>query len=190
MDKLEEFEQSQESKHSTLFKKIESLLPGATTAGLARAYTDMKESFDKPIMVWHIVFFASVGTMLGLTLLTFNFQSPKDLTTTLTGMVYKLPLYAPLIWIAIYSSKRRSESQRLRQEYAHKESFAQSYDKYKRQIDELGQDDKAMLLKLIESSVDTISHNASSTLDSKHGDGTPLEKSVQHVSDLKKIFKS
>ena len=78
--------------------------------------------------------------------------------------------------MAVFSSKRRSEVQRLQQEYAHKEALAKSYDSYKTQIEQLEKGDQAMLLKLIENSIQTIAHNASETLDGKHGDGTPFQE--------------
>ncbi|MFA0573330.1 hypothetical protein AB4580_12295 [Vibrio splendidus] len=46
---LEKFKKQQEVKYKTLNDEIESLLPGATSAGLASAYHDLKISFDAPI---------------------------------------------------------------------------------------------------------------------------------------------
>lgn len=47
--RLKEFQGTQERRYKALNDQIESLLPGATSAGLASAYREMKESFDKPI---------------------------------------------------------------------------------------------------------------------------------------------
>ena len=102
-----------------------------------------------------------------------------DFESTLNSLLFKLPLYAPLVWLAIYASKRRSENQRLQQEYAHKEALAKSYVSYKMQIDELKQEDKKLLEKLLDSSIDTVAHNASESLDKKHGDSTPIQETIK-----------
>ncbi len=202
LSQLEAYEITQETKHTVLFEKIESLLPGATTAGLATAYKEMKESFDDPISTWNNVFLASLGVMFFATFLSFvhfdggwstfkfSFADHEGLKATLDSLLYKLPLYIPLVWLAIFASKRRSEAQRLQQEYAHKEALAKSYDSFKKQIEELEKDDQTMLLKLIESAINTIAHNASETLDGKHGDGTPLHEFMKNASEAKKIFKN
>ena len=72
-----------------------------------------------------------------------------------------------MIWVAVYASKRRSENQRLEQEYAHKEALARSYISYKKQISELGKEDNVLLEKLILEAINAISYNASKTLDKK-----------------------
>ena len=199
---LDEYEEIQNTKHTTLFEKIETLIPGATSAGLASAYKEMKESFDNPIDKWNKFFLGSVGVMFFVTFLsfvnitggladfTFSFANAKGIEETFESLFNKLPIYAPLIWLAIFSSKRRSEAQRLQQEYAHKEALAKSYDSYKTQIEQLEQEDSKMLLKLIESSIDTIAYNASETLDGKHGDSTPLQETVKQVTDSHKMFGS
>lgn len=200
---LKKYEQDQQVNNKNLYEQIESLLPGATSAGLAKAYQDMKESFNKPIMYWNIAFISIVSIMFISTFISFidigivkdnvttwfAFKQMGDFESTLNSLLFKLPLYAPLIWLAIYASKRRSENQRLQQEYAHKEALAKSYVSYKMQIDELKQEDKKLLEKLLDSSINTVAHNASESLDKKHGDSTPVQETikmfVEQVTKLK-----
>ena len=65
----------------------------------------------------------------------------KDWETISKNLVGRLPIYIPILWLALYASKRRSEYQRLQQEYAHKEAIAKSFDKYKKQIEDLDNED-------------------------------------------------
>ncbi len=201
LEQLEEYEKTQNTKHTVLFEKIEALLPGATSAGLASAYKELKDSFTNPIKHWNWLFIGSVTIMFFATFLSFthielteagkyifSFANADSLDKTFNSLLHKLPLYAPLIWLAIFASKRRSEMQRLQQEYAHKEALAKSYDSYKTQIEKLEKGDQEMLLKLIENSINTIAHNASETLDGKHGDGTPLHEFMKSAGEAKKIF--
>jgi len=203
LNQLTSFETTQNTKHKALFEKIEALLPGATSAGLASAYKELKDSFTDPIKHWNWLFIGSVTVMFIATFLSFiqieqiaesgnriySFANADTLDKTFTSLLHKLPLYVPLVWLAIFASKRRSETQRLQQEYAHKEALAKSYDSYKTQIEQLEKGDQEMLLKLIENSIQTIAHNASETLDGKHGDGTPFQEFVKNATEVKKIFK-
>ena len=81
-----------------------------------------------------------------------------DWSAVLRGLANKLPLYLPVIWLAFFATTRRSESQRLQQEYAHKESLAKSYNNYKQQILALGDNDKAMQKIFIMKAIDAITY--------------------------------
>lgn len=187
----------QSVRYKALNEKIEGLIPGATSAGLATAYKELKESFNKPIRNVSNVFYISIGLLLFSSLLIsidnigttgITFVKAEDWDSILKGLVYKVPFYAPVLWLAFFATKRRSEYQRLQQEYAHKEALAQSYDKYKRQIEELDDEDKTMQSALITKAIDAIAYNASQTLDKKHGDNHPIQESVESLlSTVNKI---
>ena len=190
-NKLEDirvYEKEQQLHSKNLFEQIESLLPSATSAGLAKAYADERDNFKNPIRLWNIVF---VTSLLVISFLSYqsmvDIENIKDLSKSL---LHTLPITAPLIWLALYASKRRSENQRLEQEYAHKEALAKSYSSYKQQIMDLKQEDQVLLTKLLDSAIDTISDNASKTLDKKHGDKTPVQNLMKEGFDeLKGLIK-
>jgi len=194
--KLSDFEVKQQKKYKALVKEIEGILPGATSASLAQAYKDMKESFNDPIKNMSWLFYGSLGFLVFVSLMLaiesiggehwITFVSFKEWDTVLKGLVYKLPFYAPVIWLAYYASKRRSEYQRLQQEYAHKESLAKSYISYKEQIEALGDEDGSLLRELIMKSIGTIAHNASESLDGKHGDKAPTIEALESSLDILK----
>ena len=210
---LKDFEDIQQIKYNALIDKIESLMPGATSAGLATAYHDLKESFKEPIREASNLFFWSIGIIVLIagfsTIESFgikeiesikdgvvihssgmpyvNFAKLTDLDTILKGLISKIPFYAPVLWLAFYASKRRSEFYRLQQEYAHKEALSKSYDKYKKQIDDLKDKDPELQKLLITSAINAIAYNASNTLDRKHGDKMPAYDLVEKVVEsLKK----
>lgn len=198
---LKDFEESQKLKYKTLNEEIESLLPGATSAGLATAYRDLKNSFKKPIENASRIFYISIASLVAfsfiltiesLELWSIKFTKYDDLKNVLNSIIYKLPIYVPIIWLAYFSSKRRSEYQRLEQEYAHKEALAASYHSYKKQLEDLASDDTSILEDLISKTIHAISHNASATLDGKHGDKTPIhelsEKTVDKIGELAKTL--
>ena len=179
LDSLQKYEKEQQENNKNIYEQIESLLPGATSAGLAKAYHDMRDSFKVPTRIWSTVFIAALIVMfVGAYKTLGDVQGYKE---TLSHILHYLPLYVPTVWLAIYASKRRSENKRLEQEYAHKEAMAKSYASYKKQIEELKQEDQQLLVKLIESSISTISHNASESLDKKHGDNTPVTEILKSI---------
>ncbi|MBO7926048.1 hypothetical protein J5X91_07135 [Pseudoalteromonas sp. K222D] len=184
---LEEFKKQQELKYKTLNDEIESLLPGATSAGLATAYHDLKESFNTPIENYSKLFYSSISVLVLVAFLSITqevgfffikFVEITDLSKLASSILYKLPIVLPVLWLTLFASKRRSESQRLQQEYAHKEALAKSYQNFKMQIEALGQSDPDLMKKLLSSAIDAVSKNASDTLDKKHGDKSPMHEGV------------
>lgn len=191
--RLHDFQDVQQKRYKALNDQIESLLPGATSAGLASAYRELKESFDKPIKFFSKVFFAAITVLVGgslilhvqsVSLWEIKFLELASIDAVLKSFVYKLPFYGPAVWLAYYATKRRSECQRLQQEYAHKEALAKSYDSYKKQIEELGIDDDSLMKSLLERAIDAVSYNASRTLDGKHGDSMPSQEFLRQFERM------
>ena len=198
MEDMTKFEKEQKSKYKTLNEQIEGLLPGATNAGLATAYRDMKGTFDKPIKQASTLFYLTISALVVISLFVaiksigvtgIEFIEVGDWSAVLKGLVNKLPLYIPVVWLAFYATRRRSENQRLQQEYAHKESLAKSYNSYKKQILALGDEDKEMQKVFIMKTIDAIAYNASSTLDGKHGDKMPVHEMIEKTVESIMIFK-
>lgn len=180
---LEKYEKEIITKNNELYKKIESHLPFATTAGLAKAYEEERKRFRFPLIIWNGVFILTLCCMF---IISFKYLNIGNTTIEAFGIniIKTLPLILPCIWLAIYASIRRSENQRLEQEYAHKETLAKSYSGYKKQIDALSSDEDELLLnKLLDNSIETISKNASESLDKKHGDGLPIESIINKVNE-------
>ena len=181
------YEREQQIHNKNLFEQIESLLPHATSAGLAKAYEVEREKFKLPIIIWNSVFIGSLIIMFLTSYFSLeNIQGIEDIGK---HFFKTLPIIAPLIWLAIFASSRRSENQRLEQEYAHKEALAKSYSSYKKQIDGLKEEDQSLVIKLLDNAIETISKNASETLDKKHGDGTPLQSIVKTFTEEIKNLK-
>lgn len=189
---LDKFKKEQEDRYKALNDEIETLLPGATSAGLTTAYRDMKKSFDSTINVNTKIFY---GSILALVLISFVSVTNKiywfgidwvdisQLSNLWSNLAYKIPLALPVIWLAFFASKRRSEAQRLQQEYAHKEALAKSYQSYKTQVEQLGDEANKLMVHLLRSAIDAIAFNASVTLETKHGDKSPLQGMLDKVID-------
>lgn len=194
---IDNLEKVQLTKYNALHEKIEKLLPGATSAGLARAYEVQRRSFSIPIKNNTMLFYAAVGLMPVIAFLTsiqsanlmplsISFMSHETLEAILKSMLLKLPFIAPLIWMAVFASIRRSQYERLQQEYAHKEALAKSYESYRKQLEALLTTEREPLQKeLINKAIEAISYNASQTLDGKHRDKMPLEHALDVLAGEK-----
>ena len=198
---LQRLEYEQKTKHLALSAQIESLLPGATSAGLATAYKNLKDSFERPIKQYTLLFYGSllilvIGAILGV-VHSINFWPLAiqlvDVPTwdgIFKALLYKSPFIAPVIWLALFSSKRRSQYERLQQEYAHKEALASSYESYKKQLQDLKQDQEPLQRELLSKAIDTIGYNASTTLDGRHDDKLPLQELLAKLNteDIAKVL--
>lgn len=164
----------QDEDFQKLYEKVESLLPGATSAGLAKAYADQKATYAIPELIWSIVtVFAMVG-ITGLGYITFlDATEVTNVTEAFALLVIRLPIFVGVTWLAIYAGKQQSQSGRLRQEYAHKETMARSLEGYKREIELLSDTQNPVLNKFMQNAVDSVAFNPSSTLDKKHSSKPP-----------------
>lgn len=137
-----------------------------------------------------IAFISTIDSIGGPELI--KFVDVTNISHLLSNLSHKLPVILPVLWLALFASKRRSEAQRLQQEYAHKEALAKSYQSFKNQIDNLQDGKKEQLLeKLLSAAIDAVAANASSALDGKHDDKTPihlgLDKTLEQLEKIKGI---
>lgn len=204
--KLIELQKTQESEFSDALKKnkseyeilktnIEKLLPGATSAGLASAFSTAKEAYKSKICLFTWVFYGAVGVLLVLgcvwlwNIISVNPENNQSILATATtgqlinSLIVKLPIIISLIWLATFSAKRRNEYTRLQEEYEHKWALTSSYLGFKQQIDEMQTDDDTLTELLLKTAIETIGFNPSVTLSSKHDEKAPI---VGNIIDLLK----
>lgn len=193
------FESTQLEKYNAIHTRIEALLPGATSAGLATAYRALTRSFSSKIKTNTRFFYAAVLAIplvaiffsiesFAIWPLSVSFTSIKSYDELLRISLAKIPFVAPLVWMAIFASMRRSQYERLQQEYAHKEALAKSYESYKRQLDALQVPDVDSLKKeLIARAVDALAFNASTTLNGNHREALPAEALFDFIRDEKSV---
>ena len=170
------------TKYQALHDQIEGLLPGATSAGLSSSYKDRRVVYEKEARNWSFVFLGSMILMnVGAYFMLEKIESYAD---AMLQIFAHSPLILPVIWLAIFASKRQSENKRLSEEYAHKESLAKSYEGYRKQVEALQDPDAKLQLYLLTEAINAIAHNPSATLDGKHGDGTPLKEVLDAIAKV------
>ena len=170
---LEEREKQVEDLHQL----VEGLLPGATSAGLASAFRERKESFQKPVENWSRLF---LGALVGLFVIAIFNPFAQDFevlsgTNWLDYLGGRIPIALPLIWLAIYSGRRHSQALRLEEEYAHKESLSKSFEGYKDQLLNIGTHGEGIgpTIDLINKALEALAVHPGRIYSGKHEDITP-----------------
>lgn len=183
---LDDFKKKQESRYSALNQQIEDLLPGATSAGLAEAYHTLKKELAFPIKFYSGLFYLSIAALLYVGYSVVTGDQVTNWYDFLKAAAQKAPLVLPIVWFALFVSKRRSEVNRLHQEYSHKKAIASSYEGFKKQVQDLSGESDELMKALLSESISAMAFNASTTLDKKHGDPTPLKEATEKLSELAK----
>jgi len=186
-----------QSEIKELTAAVDELLPGAISAGLASAYNELKISHEKQVNWHNNLFFGSI-TALSLSAIVcfinpYSILEPLNTTDIIKWtqlLVQRVLLVSPLLWLILFSLKRRSECMRLQQEYAHKEAVTKSYVSFKKQIDGMQNtntsDYTSLTKQLLEIAISTISFNASSTLDKNHNDKLPIQEIGERIVNATK----
>lgn len=122
-------------------KTIESLLPGATSAGLASAFNERRAYFKWPQRIWQGTFISSVLALLALAAVEFGVFAQADALLSFDkvglSLLHRLPFALPLIWLAFHAAHKAALAQRLEEDYSFKETVSRSFEGYRREMGEL-----------------------------------------------------
>lgn len=148
--KIEELISSNSQNFAELTTKIEGLLPGATSAGLAYAFETRRQAISASQRYWKWTFIGSLGSsfVAGLCLLSGYLPfgggdtSSLDWTQFVRGILPRLILLSPLFWLAGFSAKQLSVRFRLEEDYAHKEALSRAFEGYKREMSTMTESSK------------------------------------------------
>lgn len=184
-----------EDKYDKLNKKIESLLPNAVTAGLSHAFSKKKEDEDESyekhkkqfsfgiagmIVVSLIPFLISVFTLFGNDTLDVIINRAPKLVIAI------LPLYIPVLWLSISSSKKMNLSKRLIEEYSHKEVLSKTFEGLSKQIQDLEENDisKELKIKLLQDFLQMYSENPGKLISDYNKSDHPIMELLENSNKL------
>lgn len=130
-------QQNHSEEYKALKKQIEGLLPGATSAGLASAFMDRKNSVGKFRWFWSLLVLTGAGGLIAVGIYTIN--NPPNLQMTFYGfMIYILTrssIIAGIILIEEFGRRHFNIISRLTETYAYKEALSRSFEGYKKQME-------------------------------------------------------
>lgn len=130
---------------------LDSLLPGAMSAGLSSAYEDKtlreeesKKSLERSfgLSIIGLVLVSLIPILVDIYLLVkTNATLVQVIKDTPNLIISIFPIYVPILWYAYSSNKKLNLSKRLIEEYTHKASLGKTFEGLSTQIETLQQDD-------------------------------------------------
>lgn len=133
-----------------LVERVEGLLPGATSAGLASSFNKQRSRFTAPQRQWLWTFIICIGVLVIVALPSFiaaiglnwsGHPSDESWSAAWRNMVLRLPIIFPVVWLAIYAGRNYMMSLRMEEDYAYKEAISTAFEGYKREMEKIGTDD-------------------------------------------------
>jgi hypothetical protein len=120
---------------------IISLLPGATSAGLASAFDARRQTFLGPSNRWQQYFVWSIFALVivaGTGLLQVYLNADALTYEKLIRLwLARLPIAGALIWLALYASREAALAKRLEEDYGFKAAIAASFQGFQKQMHEI-----------------------------------------------------
>lgn len=169
-----------------MHEKIEGLLPHATSAGLASAFHSQKARFSKPQPWWLGLFVAAIVCLL----LAASYGLPTSTDTwdaILRHFVNRLPLVAPLVWLAIYAGHHYNMALKMEEDYAFKEAVSTAFEGYKREMSSIpvtGDGASNPLVTLCENVLRSLAERPGRIYEGKAGVVTPLTPAAEAIKDI------
>lgn len=187
---------------SSLQNRIESLLPGAMSAGLSSAFNAKRRLEIKERRNSDIVFYISIGILLLISLIPFcisaylfwgkNLNIEEVIIDMPRIVMATLPLYAPALWVAYSSNRKSNLSKRLIEEYTHKEALSKTFEGLSKRIENLDDDEtsKELKVKLLYNIVSMSSENPGALIKGYNKSDHPfmdiIDKSVNLTNAIEK----
>ena len=181
------------SQAEELCARVETLLPGATTAGLA---TNYKKAQDNKRWKYYwagflgsLVYMIIVILPLDIDIFPFNVFSLKSLIEETDPVwyhwIYRIFVISPSVWLAWYCQRNISQITRIQEEYHHKEKVMCMYEGFMREIEQLPDDASAkgidMQSKLLNTMIETIGKNPAEVI--------PPSETLIEANILTKLFR-
>ena len=151
-----------ESQCAAQLKTIVGLLPGATSAGLAHAFDERRQTFLQPQRKWERLFIGSVAAIVVLAVVSLLQIFFGDYTLhydeVLALWLSRLPVAGALIWLAMHASHEAALAKRLEEDYGYKSAIASTFLGFHKQMSEIGSSsaDNEPLAKLCTDTLNTV----------------------------------
>ncbi|RMH45946.1 MAG: hypothetical protein D6694_04040 [Gammaproteobacteria bacterium] len=184
IDKRINASQQAQEKLETLTKEaqeiratLESLLPGATAAGLANAYRQSKINIEERMKKLFTQFYWGLfALMVTITLGHWILPPlPSEPIALMLQLLTRGMLAAPAIWFTWVVARQYAYLSRLHTDYGFKEAMATSFEGFRRMMEELDENDhKELTAALSVKAIEIISSDPDRLTASYHGDESPF----------------
>jgi len=167
---------------------VKSLLPEATGAGLASSFNLRAKKMSLPIGFWEILALLSLvglivyGILTGRTVI--EIAETKGWEELFTPILVKSLVAMPLIWLALFCSRRGSISKRVQEDYQYKASIATAFQGFKKQFADIPTDPGSPSFMLSQNVLATLAAQPGRLYDAKHQEVTPLSAAAESIAKL------
>ncbi|HRB71188.1 MAG TPA: hypothetical protein PK776_05005 [Flavobacterium sp.] len=186
-------------KYKKLNKEIEDLLPKALTAGLSHAFSEKKKDEDASYEKHKTQFGIGIRGMIAVSLIPFLISiitlfGDDELDIVINRapklVIAILPLYIPVLWLSISSSKKMNLSKRLIEEYTHKEVLSKTYEGLSKQIQNIEEDNisKELRIKLLQDFLQMYSENPGKLISDYNNSDHPIMELLENSNKLDKTI--
>ena len=100
-----------------------------------------------------------------------------------------VPIYAPVVWVGLTSSKKVNQSKRLIEEYAHKEAISKTYEGLSREVGKLD-DEENLKERLLFNIISTSAENPGKLIQGFNKPDYPMLEIIDKFTKLLKTVKS
>lgn len=175
-------------------KKIESLLPGAASAGLAAAFHAQKDKYIRPKSLWNIVFFTAILGIaaLGIAEIARHWSdTTPNYDELLRSFLTRITVIVALIWLALHASGKSRIANQIQEDYTYKEAVSRSFEGYKKEFASLPDHVAAgsPLATLCHSMVTILASSPSRVYDKHAYDATPMSTFTEAAKQLTELAK-
>lgn len=189
--KFEEFSTDHATKYGETLREIETLLPGAMTAGLSSAFADKKSqeetnakdlqrSFIIGIIGLSLVSLLPVGASIYFLAEGYAFERVViDFAPRFVLAFF--PVYVPILWFTYSANKKYNLSKRLIEEYAHKEVLSKTYQGLAKQITGLdnSSESEELRFKLLSNFLQATSENPGKLISNYQVSDHPIMEALE-----------
>lgn len=113
---------------------ISNLLPKGASAGLAAAFAQRVGELEWTKKAWMVVFLISI---IALVVLAFIKLPIADAHTPWSGILYRFPWIAPVVWLGWFSAVQYGNTIRLQEDYAFKEATSKAFAGYREHMEHM-----------------------------------------------------
>lgn len=186
--KLKKYEDGFDERNKradAIAERVENLLPGATSAGLAESFLKSRESKARPRMLWLGLFLASMG-LLGWSLFWTLPWMPKVEPDAginwlfLLGRVPLVTIFGTVAWVALVYFRIES---RMQDDYRHKQNLAATYDGFRKLMSQEKPDGSPASYDLAQQTLAALHAPPGRMYDTKGEVYTPAEGLVHSVAE-------
>jgi hypothetical protein len=177
-------------------KTIESLLPGATSVGLAHAFDKRRQAFLKRHNVWQTVFVSSVLALGAVAVAGLLHAYGRNAVPTFAELgqlwLAGLPIIGALIWLAIYANREAAQAKRIEEDYRFKAATSAWFEGFRMQLSEVSRDISAdsPLARLCADILKTIANPPGRIYDKPKPTAMPASELVEAANTFLEAVKS